>query len=79
MDHIFEFARENPGLFTIVVLISIYAIFQILYAVFFTLPNRFFRAMTMRVNGYPPPHCDADGESREEKKPTQQLDEEDAD
>jgi|JI61114BRNA_FD_contig_31_6619637_length_319_multi_3_in_0_out_0_1 hypothetical protein len=28
--------------------------------------NRFWRYLSIRTNGYPPPHCDADGDLREE-------------
>lgn len=30
--------------------------------------NRPFRHMNIRKHGYPPPHCDADGDFKEKKK-----------
>jgi hypothetical protein len=30
--------------------------------------NRFWRHWSIRIHGYPPPHCDADGDFKKEKK-----------
>ena len=30
--------------------------------------NRLFRHWNIRIHGYPPPHCDADGDFKKEKK-----------
>jgi hypothetical protein len=34
----------------------------------FILWNRFWRHWNIRKHGYPPPHCDADGDFKETKK-----------
>ena len=35
---------------------------------FFVMWNRFLRSFTLRKHGYPPPHCDADGDFKSEPK-----------
>jgi aspartokinase-like uncharacterized kinase len=35
-------------------------------AVFFILPHRLLRSIDIRKHGWPPPHCDADGDFKEE-------------
>jgi hypothetical protein len=34
----------------------------------FLLWNRFWRHWSIRINGYPPPHCDADGDFKDVDK-----------
>lgn len=36
--------------------------------VFFSLPNRVLRHLNIRRHGWPPAHCDADGDFKEEEK-----------
>ena len=39
----------------------------------FLLWNRFWRHMSIRKNGYPPIHCDADGDFKEEEKEVKKI------
>lgn len=52
---------ENPVLTFFLALLAI----QGVAAVLRYLPNRIMRHMNIRKHGYPPPHCDADGDFRE--------------
>ena len=60
--NIWEFFNENWFLAFIIVC-SIYYMFKI---IFFILPNRVLRHANIRKHGYPPAHCDADGDFKEE-------------
>ena len=39
--------------------------------------NRYWRHKNIRLHGYPPPHCDADGDFKEEKEKNKDAHEED--
>jgi len=53
METITEFAKANP--WPVVVIIGVLAL-MVCFCV-----NRFFRTFSLWKNGYPPQHCDADG------------------
>jgi len=56
--NIFNFMGSHPVLtFFLALIIS-----EVFIRVFFNLPNRFFRFLNIRKNGWPPEHCDADGD-----------------
>lgn len=55
-----EFWSENPWL----TFIAICAIYYSLRNVLLILPNRYFRSRDIAAHGWPPPHCDADGDFR---------------
>lgn len=57
---IYEFMSESPYL-SFSLAIFLYGVFRV---VFFILPNRILRHMNIRKHGYPPIHCDADGDFR---------------
>ena len=59
--NIYQFMSENPFLTFFLVLIVVQAIAAVLRF----LPNRIMRHMNIRKHGYPPAHCDADGDFRE--------------
>lgn len=47
---------------TIVMLIALYIITRFIFRIF----NRILRHRNIMKHGYPPPHCDADGDFKEE-------------
>lgn len=55
---LYQFMSENPVLTVILALI----IGEVIVRVTITLPNRILRHMNIRKLGYPPAHCDADGD-----------------
>jgi len=58
---IFEFMHESPfNAFMLIICLS-----QLILHIIVTLPNRIMRHWNIRKHGYPPPHCDADGDFRE--------------
>lgn len=58
--NIYQFMSENPYLTFFLVLIVVQAIAAVLRF----LPNRIMRHLNIRKHGYPPAHCDADGDFR---------------
>lgn len=52
--NIFEFAADSPILAFCIVYMITRTIFLII--------NRICRSLNIRKNGWPPPHCDADGD-----------------
>jgi len=56
-----EIIKDNPYL-------SFFAL-CVLSQMVFRICNRILRHWTLRKHGYPPPHCDADGDFKEEKDP----------
>ena len=60
---IFEFINESPWLSFFIALI----IGQVIVSIFFRLPNRIIRGMNIRKHGWPPRHCDADGDFKKEE------------
>lgn len=64
LDFIIKFVDINPWIsFFIIILIS-----QIIYGIFFRLPNRIIRHHNISKFGWPPEHLDADGDFKEEKE-----------
>lgn len=58
--NIYQFMSESPWLtFFLGFLIAEFAI-----RLFINLPNRIMRHWNIHKHGYPPPHCDADGDFR---------------
>lgn len=56
--NILQFMSENPILtFILVVIVS-----ESIIRIAIVLPNRILRHMNIRKHGYPPVHCDADGD-----------------
>lgn len=47
---------------TLICLSSIFC--QLFQSILFTLPNRILRTITMHKHGFPPDHCDADGDPK---------------
>lgn len=50
-----------------IALCALYLAYFFLFGLFVKLPNRVLRSMTIRKNGWPPAHCDADGDFKDEK------------
>lgn len=61
---IFEFMSDSPFLTFFIVLI----VGEVIVRIFFGLPNRILRHWNIRKHGYPPAHCDADGDFKEDKE-----------
>jgi hypothetical protein len=60
--NVFEFMSESPVLtFFLALFLAI-----ILEYLFFKLPNRYFRSRNIANHGWPPQHCDADGDFKDE-------------
>lgn len=64
--NIYEFMNSNPILTFFMACMIYYTIRTLL----FVLPNRICRHKNILRHGYPPPHCDADGDFKmiEDKK-----------
>lgn len=59
---VLQFMSESPWLtFFLAVLAG-----EVVVRIACTLPNRVLRHWNIRKHGYPPAHCDADGDFREE-------------
>jgi hypothetical protein len=62
MTDLLKFASDNPWLtFFLAVLAA-----EVIIRVVVNLPNRILRHWNIRKHGYPPPHCDADGDFKEQ-------------
>lgn len=57
----YEFMIKSPILTFFMGVLLYYAIYEI----FFRLPNRYFRSRNIAKHGWPPEHCDADGDFKE--------------
>lgn len=57
--NIYQFMSESPVLTFFLVMGVVWGVVIII--------NRIMRHLNIRKHGYPPPHCDADGDLREEK------------
>lgn len=57
--NIYQFMSDSPYLTFFLVLILIEGFYKIV--------NRFFRTLNIRKNGWPPEHCDADGDFKNEE------------
>ena len=68
--NIFEFMSDSPWLsFFLGCMLA-----QVIIYIFFTLPNRFIRHLNIRAKGWPPSHCDADGDFKGVKSKRDILD-----
>ena len=65
MTDILAFMSNSPWLAFFLALIAGKVIVRIIV----NLPNRILRHWNIRKHGYPPEHCDADGDFRQEEKP----------
>lgn len=63
-----EYALVNPVLTFFIVWLIVMLAAYIVKIIFFVLPNRYFRAKNIRAHGWPPPHCDADGDLKPDKE-----------
>ena len=79
--NIYEFMDNNWFLTTIlsipvflILVLSIWLIGRIIIAVLFRLPNRIIRCISVIFRGWPPIHCDADGDSVLEKELNKAID-----
>jgi hypothetical protein len=61
VGEMFDFMAGSPFLTFFLVLVC----GEVVTRVAIGLPNRILRHMNIRKHGYPPPHCDADGDFRE--------------
>lgn len=60
---VLQFMSESPWLtFFLAVIVG-----EVIVRVVVNLPNRILRHWNIRKHGYPPAHCDADGDFRPEK------------
>ncbi len=57
--NVFEFMSDSPWLSFLIVYLLTYLIFQII--------NRALRTINIHKHGYPPEHCDADGDFKSEE------------
>lgn len=62
--NLFEFMSDSPYLSFFLALI----LGQIIIGLVVNLPNRIMRHWNIRKHGYPPAHCDADGDFRKEEE-----------
>lgn len=69
--NIYEFMDKSPLITVLLALILSSAIVRIIISLLFNLPNRVLRHQNIRKHGYPPSHCDADGDFKPEKKEEQ--------
>lgn len=60
---VLQFMSDSPWLTFFLAVIAREAILHIALV----LPNRILRHLNIRKHGYPPPHCDADGDFREDE------------
>ena len=76
MSEFMQYAIANPTLAFMLMLVlgltlgysAMHYGTQIIFGVFIRLPNRMIRHMNIRKHGWPPPHCDADGDFKEDKQ-----------
>jgi hypothetical protein len=66
---IYDFMGQHPFIAFCLIILAAFSIetvagflHRVIYTVVVVLPNRFLRHMNIRKHGYPPPHCDADGD-----------------
>jgi len=69
IERYFSLADSHRWLFVFLTLLLALAWYQVVYATFelikllaFVLPNRIIRSKSIRQHGWPPRHCDADGD-----------------
>lgn len=61
--NIFEFMSNHAFLTFLLACIAA----NVLWGIFVVMPSRIMRHWNIRKHGYPPVHCDADGDFREEE------------
>lgn len=59
--NIYQFMSESPIVTIILGILALCAIYGVCNLIWFSI-NRFFRTMNIRKQGWPPSHCDADGD-----------------
>ena len=64
MTDLYQFASDSPWLAFFLACLAV----CLLEEIFFRLPNRIMRHININKHGYPPPHCDADGDFKEDSK-----------
>ena len=62
MTDLFKFASDSPWLTFFLAVITA----EVIVRVVVNLPNRILRHWNIHKHGYPPPHCDADGDFKEQ-------------
>ena len=65
MSELMQWATTSPYLFFFMACFFGLLALTLVEVLFFRLPNRFIRAFNIRKHGWPPAHCDADGDSVE--------------
>lgn len=65
---LYTLASEKPWLVFGLALLLVYGLGELVSS-FFRLLNRITRHLNIRKAGWPPPHCDADGDAVEQDKP----------
>ena len=60
---VLQFMSDSPWLTFFLAVIAA----EVVISVVVNLPNRILRHWNIRKHGYPPAHCDADGDFRQEK------------
>jgi hypothetical protein len=70
IERYFGLTENHPWMFVLLTAMALMAWCQIVYAIFtivklllFDLPNRLIRSKNICKNGWPPSHCDADGDT----------------
>lgn len=61
---VYEFMSDSPWLTFFLAV----GVIEFLIAVFYKLPNRILRHRNIKLHGYPPAHCDADGDFKPDNK-----------
>ena len=61
IETIFQYATRNPQYFCSTFLLVVIVV-SITFSTIFKCWSRFMRMLNIRKNGWPPPHCDADGD-----------------
>ena len=61
----FDFMAQNPLVGSLLTIV----IFALLCGTVFRMWNRALRCLNIRKHGYPPIHCDADGDFKEDQAP----------
>jgi len=64
--NLFEYMAENPFMTFVLAIVISGFISGFISSVLVSLPNRILRHWNIRKHGYPPVHCDADGDFKEE-------------
>lgn len=63
---IYQFMLQSPYLFSFLIIVLAVISGEVIVRIFVNLPNRIMRHWNIRKHGYPPEHCDADGDFRNE-------------